>query len=83
MALSVRPNPGTAQNIMFTVPRKDQVELSVYDLQGRRVGQIARGVLEAGTYTRTWTGAKARTGVYFYRLKVGNEIRTLRAVKLD
>ena len=88
LAFSVKPNPGLSHRVSFTVPRKDKVEVGVYDLLGRRVAVLAKGEFPAGEYTRDWDGrttdgAKVRAGVYFYRLTVGSEVRTLRAIKLD
>ena len=88
LAFSVKPNPGLSHSVSFTVPRKDKVEVSVFDLLGRRLAVLAKGEFAAGKYTRNWDGrttdgAKATAGVYFYRLTVGSEVRTLRAVKLN
>jgi hypothetical protein len=88
LSLSVRPNPGTAHQVSFVLPQAAKVDLSVYDVQGRRVAQLARGEFPAGEQTRIWNGRTAdgmRTpaGVYFYRLKVGKEVLTSRAVKLN
>ena len=84
----MHPNPGTAQRVSFVLPQKARVELGVYDLLGRRVAVLAKGELAAGEYARNWNGRAADgtqtpSGVYFYRLVVGKEIRTLRAVKLN
>jgi hypothetical protein len=88
LSFSVHPNPGTAQRVSFVLPQKARVELGVYDLLGRRVTVLAKGELAAGEYARNWNGRAADgtqtpSGVYFYRLVVGKEIRTLRAVKLN
>lgn len=88
LALRVSPNPGTIHRVSFALPKKSQVDLGVFDLSGRRVAVIARGEMEAGAYTRVWDGrgsqgARVGPGVYFYRLRVGGEVRLSRAVKLD
>ena len=83
LALGVKPNPGVSHRITFTLPKKGNVSLGVYDLQGRRVAWLARGVMDPGTHSSTWSGAGAGSGVYFYRLKFGNETRTVRAILLD
>lgn len=85
---SVAPNPARASVISFGLPRHDRVELGIFDLQGRQLVMLARGDLPAGQYTRKWNGMDAsgkrvNPGVYFYRLKVGSEIRTLRGVLLQ
>jgi len=84
---SVAPNPARVSTISFALPRHDNVELGVFDLMGRQVASLARGDLPAGSYTRKWNGTDASgqrvgPGVYFYRLKVGAELHTLRGVLL-
>jgi hypothetical protein len=71
LAVSVRPNPaqGTA-TIHCTLPREMTVELSVYDVAGRMVGQLVHGVLPAGEHTLSWRpSAGASAGLYLYRLR--------------
>lgn len=87
-ALEVRPNPGPTHRVRFSLPRKDRVELGVYDLLGRRMAVLASGEMEAGVYNREWNGLdadgnRAGAGVYFYRLQLGDQVRTMRAVRLD
>lgn len=86
--LRVSPNPGTPSTVSFTIPEKSEVEVGIYDLQGRRVVQLFRGVLEAGTHTRRWDGRDASgrrmvAGVYYYRLRVGAQVWTSRGVHLE
>jgi hypothetical protein len=88
VSLSVLPNPGTSHRVSFTVPSRAKVELGVYDLMGRRLATLAKGELPAGEYTRDWSGQtdagpQVQSGVFFYKLKVGDEVRTYRAVKLN
>lgn len=87
LALNVSPNPGSAHRVTFALPKRDAVELGVYDLAGRRVAVIASGVMEAGVHNSTWNGrgtdgARIGAGMYFYRLRVGGEMRIVRAVML-
>ncbi len=87
-ALEVRPNLGRTHRVRFALPRPDRVELGLFDLLGRRLAVLASGVMEAGVYYREWDGRdadgnRAGTGMYFYRLQVGDQIRTVRAVRLD
>jgi hypothetical protein len=88
LALRVNPNPGVSHRVTFALPKKGDVALGVYDLQGRLVSWVARGVMDAGTHSRSWNGlgangARVSSGMYFYKLRFGNETRTLRAVMLD
>lgn len=69
------PNPFNATtNISFDLPNDGAVDLSVYDLLGRRVATLINSFLSAGSHTITWdgrsqTGEQVATGIFFYRLK--------------
>ena len=85
---SAFPNPARSTRINFSLPRKDDVELGVYDVLGRRVAVLAHGKMPAGAYSKQWDGRddggkKAGPGVYFLRLKVGQEVYRLRSVMLQ
>ncbi|MCK4574093.1 MAG: M6 family metalloprotease domain-containing protein, partial [candidate division Zixibacteria bacterium] len=64
-------NPNT--EISFTLPSRAEVRLSVYNLLGQRVMDLARGEMPAGTHTVSWDGADesgnaVASGLYLYRL---------------
>jgi hypothetical protein len=71
-----RPNPFARQTeIVFAVPGKSaEVELTIYDLAGRRVRSLVSDKLPGGVYTEVWNGRnddghRVASGLYFYRLK--------------
>jgi hypothetical protein len=87
LAFAAYPNPGSSVNLAFSVPRSTHIDLAVYDLLGRKVAQIAKGTYPGGNYTMSWkgtdaTGKKVGSGVYFYRLQAGDEVRTARTLLL-
>jgi len=87
VSFSARPNPAQVAELRFALPRRDDVELAVFDVAGRRVATLARGAFEAGTFSRKWNGRDDRgslagPGIYLYRLRVGSETFTLRGVRL-
>jgi subtilisin-like proprotein convertase family protein len=69
------PNPFTPQTqIRFGLPRAEEVELSVFNVEGRKVATLAKGLHEPGSYTVEWNGndeggRRVASGIYFYRLK--------------
>jgi flagellar hook assembly protein FlgD len=72
----VKPNPFRAfTEVAFILGRAGRVDLTVYDVLGREVRPIARGVsLAAGPQSLRWDGRRAdgspaAAGVYFLRLK--------------
>jgi hypothetical protein len=88
LSFSAFPNPGHMVNLSFSLPRSTNVDLAVYDLLGRKVVQLAKGTYPGGTYQKSWNGtnsagAKVGSGVYFYRLRAGDEVRTTRTLLLS
>lgn len=88
VAFSIFPNPGRTQRLSFALPRSANVDLSVFDVTGRKLHSLARGTYDAGTYNNiTWdgtdeSGAQVGAGLFFYRLRVGGETYKLTAVRL-
>jgi len=68
------PNPfNPSTNIKFSLPRTENVQLSVYDVKGRMVRTLVNGSEEAGEHTVMWDGKDSggnsvSSGTYFYRL---------------
>jgi len=78
------PNPMTWQcvDLTFAIARAGEVELAIFDAQGRRVRTTFQGWHEAGPGFSFWDGRRADgalvpNGVYFVRLKAPGEARTL------
>ncbi len=62
-------NPSTA--IAFTVPQGEhRVELTVFDLLGREVVQLADETMQGGRYIRNWNASAEASGMYVYCLRV-------------
>jgi hypothetical protein len=65
------PNPATKEaEILFSLPRDQNIRLAVYDVQGRLVRNLVEGIRPAGTHHVYVSGLES--GVYFYRLEAGN-----------
>ena len=84
------PNPfNPATTIPLAVPAgAKNVDLTIYNVLGQPMRQIWTGPLPAGEYELTWDGRDAQgqpvaTGVYVYRLQVGEQTRTRKMVKLE
>jgi hypothetical protein len=71
------PNPfRETTTIRFEISARAPVNLSVYNVAGRKVATLARGTMDAGPHSVSWnrldgTGARVPSGVYFYELRVG------------
>lgn len=67
------PNPfNPSTNIKFSLPKSAMVKLVVYDITGREVETLVNENLNAGTFNADWNAAKYSSGVYFYKLVVGD-----------
>ena len=82
------PNPFVSSTVItFTMPRAGPVRLSVYDVRGRLVKHLVRGVREAGPQSIRWdgrteTGTVAPSGSYFLRLDAFGSYRVQNIVRL-
>ncbi len=82
------PNPFNPTTIIhFSIPSRTHVDISVYNLLGRRVKTIADGMKDGGDHSAIWDGTDENgmpvaTGVYLYRLKTGGFIETRKMLLL-
>jgi len=89
---SLRLLSGTAASgparLQFSLPRDAAIDLSVFDLQGRRLRRLAAGRHGAGSHAIDWdgrdrAGQTLAAGVYFVRLKAQGSLRSLKLIRLD
>jgi len=73
------PNPfNPTTQISYTLPRSENVKLTVFDVLGREVATLVDKKQNAGRYTLSFHGSNLASGVYFYRLRAGNQIHAKR-----
>jgi len=76
------PNPfRPCTSVEFSIGRAGPVALSVYDVAGRRVAQLADRRMAAGSHRVVWDGrseegVEVAAGVYFLRLRTDEGTRT-------
>ncbi|HLD07071.1 MAG TPA: FlgD immunoglobulin-like domain containing protein [Candidatus Nanoarchaeia archaeon] len=69
------PNPFNAMTqIRYTLPQRDDVRITIYDIRGRKVKTLAERTLPAGEYLLTWDGTNAAgqqvaSGAYLYQIR--------------
>jgi len=75
VALASSPNPARGSTrVRFELPRDESLELTLFDLSGRKVRSLAKGSFPAGAHDVAWDGLDnggrpAAPGVYLARLK--------------
>jgi hypothetical protein len=83
------PNPTRdGGTLRFRLAQPGNVELSLFDVSGRRVARLADGVMSAGDHALTWdrtdgAGHRVAAGIYRARLKTGGDERSLSVVLVD
>ena len=84
------PNPfNPATTIPLSVPDgTEAVDVAIYNLLGQLVRQVWSGPLVAGEHRLTWDGRDDKgqpvaSGAYLYQLRVGEQLRTRKMVKLE
>jgi glycosidase len=82
------PNPfNPSTTIAFRLPRESHINLSIYDIRGRRVRTVKNGIVPKGYRQLIWDGKDEQgqgvsSGVYFYQLSTKNQSLTRKMVLL-
>jgi hypothetical protein len=82
------PNPfNPVTSLRYGLPERSQVTLTVYDLMGREVTQLANTTQEAGYRSVQWQGTDSfgkpvSAGVYLYQIRAGEFVQTRKMVLL-
>ncbi|MCH7548715.1 MAG: T9SS type A sorting domain-containing protein, partial [Candidatus Krumholzibacteriota bacterium] len=77
------PNPfNPVTRISYVLTEQGHARLVVYNVKGQRVATLVDGVMSSGEHVVTWNAKGVSSGVYFYRLTVGDFSETRRMVLL-
>ena len=88
ISLSNYPNPfNSSTSISFTLTEAGHVSLAIYDITGRLVNTLVNADVNAGQQTVTWDGTDessrpVASGIYFYNLRSGNDLKSRRMILL-
>jgi len=67
------PNPfNPVTNIRWELNTEQHVHITLYDLLGRKVTELANGVYPAGAHTVSFDAGYLASGIYLYRLQAGS-----------
>ena len=65
------PNPFNSSTIIeFSMPKRAEVNLSVYDLLGRKTEIIIQGELTSGRHRYIWNASGFPSGIYYCRIQI-------------
>jgi photosystem II stability/assembly factor-like uncharacterized protein len=78
------PNPfNPTTTISFQLTKTSKVSLKVFDVLGKEVATLVTGTQAPGNHHITWDASNVASGMYYYRLAVGNavQVRTMMLIK--
>jgi len=79
------PNPFNPSTLIrFSLPREEEVTLSVHDLVGKTVGMLIQGSLPPGDHSAVFStrGGRLGSGIYIYRLKTSTAVESRKMLLL-
>ncbi|GAH91574.1 unnamed protein product, partial [marine sediment metagenome] len=77
------PNPfNPATTISFSTAGDGNVSIDVFNIAGQKVANIANEYRNAGNHTVTWNASGFSAGVYFYTVKYGDLLKTMKMTLL-
>ena len=82
------PNPfNPSTTIQYVLPKEGFVDLSIYNILGKRIITLVQKVQSSGKYSVSWSGKNEKgtnisSGIYFYVLKAGGYSLTKKMIYL-
>jgi len=76
------PNPfNPTTRISFSVERKTDVNISIFNILGQKVYTLVSGMMDPGVYDKEWpgtdqNGSQVASGIYFYKMTAGEFVQT-------
>jgi hypothetical protein len=69
--VKVKYNPSNGSAVFsYALQRALRVSANIFDQQGRRVAELASGIMPAGRNTTVWDAKRVRAGVYVCRISI-------------
>jgi hypothetical protein len=82
------PNPfNPSTTIDYSLSESSRVELKIFNLRGQEVRALVDREMPAGDHSTHWDGKDSQgrrvsSGIYIYRMRSGNEIKTRKMIVL-
>jgi hypothetical protein len=74
--VSAYPNPfNPSVTLSYQLFSDSDVTLDIYNIHGQKISTVVNELQQKGLHNVQWNGSKFPSGVYFYRIQAGNEIK--------
>lgn len=75
------PNPfNPVTQIKFAIVQTTNVKLSIYNISGQKVAELANGLKQTGVHTVDFDGSRLNSGIYYYTLEVEGKSYTQKMI---
>lgn len=79
--IGINPNPATNNmEVRYFLASAGNVNLSIFDLNGRLVAQLINGEVAAGQHKLPWNAADLKAGTYLVKLQTSTVVKTTKLV---
>ncbi|MBO8131041.1 MAG: T9SS type A sorting domain-containing protein [Candidatus Marinimicrobia bacterium] len=76
LKISNYPNPFNSKTLFeINIPAESELKLIVFDLQGKVVKEVSFGKIKSGRHYYSFDGSSLPSGVYFYKVYAGEEVK--------
>ena len=77
------PNPfNPTTTIQYEFPRRSNVQITIYDMLGRKITTLVSEIQDAGYKSVLWNASNVPSGMYFYQIKAGDFVQTKKMILL-
>ena len=77
------PNPfNPITTIQYELPQRSYVQITIYDLLGRKVTTLVSEIQDAGYKSALWDATNVSSGMYFYQIRAGDFVQTRKMMLL-
>jgi Ca-activated chloride channel family protein len=77
------PNPfNSSTTINFTMYRSDRVNISIYNILGKKVAELYDNYADVGDHEIEWNADDFASGLYFYKIRSARSSATLKMILL-
>ncbi|NOZ08301.1 MAG: T9SS type A sorting domain-containing protein [FCB group bacterium] len=77
------PNPfNPVTTIEYTIPDETDVEIAIFNLQGKEVETLVRNTQPGNHYSVSWNAVNYASGIYWARIRLGPTVETRKLILL-
>jgi len=82
------PNPfNSSTKIKFSIPKRSNISINIFDINGTKVQTLSKGLHEKGTYKITWDGTdfqgkEISSGIYYIKMQANNYVQVKKMIHL-